>query len=484
MLRTVIIDDEPLVIEGLSAMVDWQGHGFRICGVAEDGEKGLETIEKLQPDVVFTDVRMPGMDGLSLVKKYVEGHHNPVFFVIITGFSEFDYIKQAMDLNVVDYILKPIEPEDVHRILDHIREEHAKRIDIQQKLEQDIENVTRMTLNRLLEDHRKESLIQRGRFLLKIDQGSWYIYLRCSHRIRKFLENIDREDTQVKSISIDENGSQESLIVWARKEKLLKWKREVSRKFHEYEKKSEDYLYVAKEANSLTHLSEIHRKLQMFEKNRFYDTYTFLEIDSKEKINFSSELTVFEKDPIFGKYNLTDEASAIFQLNKLFHEIYSLKIDPDLVRLRYQLFLEKMAVKLEDDIVKTDIKNFSQFKKECRVLIQHYFLVKDNKQEGLVIEDVKIYIKKHISGDLKLKTVANFFGYNSVYMGQYFNRETGKKFRDYVLELRMDKAKELLLHTNATVSQIAREIGFRDRDYFVKKFKEFSGALPSEYRDE
>ena len=484
MLRTIIIDDEPLVIEGLNTMVDWQGHGFRVCGVAEDGEKGLEAIEKLQPDVVFTDVRMPGMDGLSLVKQYINSHNKPIFFVILTGFSEFDYIKKAMDLNVVDYLLKPIEPENVHRILDYIRVEYNRRLDIEQKLEQDIKNVTRLTLTRLLEEQPKESLLQRGRFLLRMDQNNGYIYLRCSKNIKKLLDDIELNEMGLESITIEEKELQESRMVWGQEQSLNKWRNRVETIFYEQVKSNHAYLYLAKPSNDLKQLREIHKQIQTVEKNRFYDAYSFLTIDINEPIRFRNELTIFEKNQVFGKYILSDQETVVFELNKLFHDVYVNKIDPELVRLRYELFLEKMKNKMDGVSEKVEINTFSQFKSQCLGLVKQYFHEKEHTYTGLDIEEVKTYIIQHMSGDLKLKTVAKHFGYNSIYMGQYFTRQSGKKFRDYVLELRMEKAKEMLLHTNATVNQITVEIGFRDRDYFVKKFKEKIGCLPSEYRDE
>ncbi len=484
MLRTVIIDDEPLVIEGLSTMVDWQGHGFRICGVAEDGEKGLETIEKLKPDVVFTDVRMPGLDGLSLVKKYLENHSEPVFFVIITGYSEFDYIKKAMDFNVVDYVLKPIDADDVHRILNRIQEEYRKRTDLEKKLNQDIRNVTRMTLNRLIDEDQKPSLIGRGKMLLDLENGNYYTYCFSSPKLIDRLMEAWQDEGSVESILVKENERRHSFLIWGKKKQILKWMEEAKERILSRENQDNDFLYLTEVTNDIRQIYQKHQLLKTHMKNRFYHTYAYLEIDSDSSIEFSRELTLFDLHPIIGKHRIPDKERAIFELNKLYHEVYSAEIDPDLVIMRYGLFRERVGQLANVDMVTAYPKRFSDFREACLKLVDAYFRDYVPNQPSLSRENIEVYVNQHLSEDLRLKALAGVFNYNPVYVGQYFQKETGKKFRDYVLEVRMEKAKQLLLHTNQGIKSIAKDVGFRDRDYFVKKFKEINGCLPGEYRHE
>ncbi|MCR2806027.1 helix-turn-helix domain-containing protein [Paenibacillus sp. SCIV0701] len=116
-----MVDDEPLVLEGLSFMVDWESHGFRICGEACDGEEALERIKELGPDLVVTDISMPVMDGLQLIEHCTNVLHAPCRFVILSGHDDFSAAHKALSCGVLDYWLKPIDTMEIHAALKEFR---------------------------------------------------------------------------------------------------------------------------------------------------------------------------------------------------------------------------------------------------------------------------------------------------------------------------------------------------------------------------
>ncbi|MFC5470832.1 response regulator [Cohnella suwonensis] len=122
MYRVLLADDEPLVLEGLRLMVDWQGHGFTICGEACDGEDAFELIRRLDPDLVVTDVRMPVVDGLQLIENCAKMQLRATF-IILSGHDEFEYIRQALRYAVRNYWLKPIDTDEIHGTLAELRKE-------------------------------------------------------------------------------------------------------------------------------------------------------------------------------------------------------------------------------------------------------------------------------------------------------------------------------------------------------------------------
>ncbi|WP_276356600.1 response regulator transcription factor [Cohnella caldifontis] len=119
----LLVDDEPLVLEGLKFMVDWQGHGFRVCGEASDGEEALERIQELSPNLVVTDIRMPSIDGLQLIKRCSEEQRLRCRFIILSGHEDFSIARQALPFGVIDYWLKPIDTDEIHRTLRQLKEE-------------------------------------------------------------------------------------------------------------------------------------------------------------------------------------------------------------------------------------------------------------------------------------------------------------------------------------------------------------------------
>ncbi|WP_276311108.1 response regulator transcription factor [Paenibacillus nanensis] len=117
----LIVDDEPLVLEGLGFMVDWESHGFRVCGEALDGEEALEQIKRLKPDLVVTDISMPVMDGLQLIEHCTKVLHMGCRFVILSGHDDFSFAQKALTFGVLDYWLKPIDVEEIHASLGKLR---------------------------------------------------------------------------------------------------------------------------------------------------------------------------------------------------------------------------------------------------------------------------------------------------------------------------------------------------------------------------
>lgn len=118
----MIVDDEPDIREGLKYLIDWEGHGFTICGEAENGRDALEQISVLSPDIVISDIRMPELDGLELLKKVHEAG-SWIKFIILSGYSEFEYAKRAIKYKIADYLLKPVDEDELITLLEGLKAE-------------------------------------------------------------------------------------------------------------------------------------------------------------------------------------------------------------------------------------------------------------------------------------------------------------------------------------------------------------------------
>ncbi|WP_127586354.1 response regulator [Paenibacillus koleovorans] len=132
MLKVMLVDDETKIVEGLTVMIDWNKYGFEICGRARNGLEALQIARQLEPDLIVTDIRMPQMDGLELIREW-KSTHPQTQFIILSGFTEFQYAKQAMQLGVRHYVLKPIEETaleaslvEVARSIASLREEESE----------------------------------------------------------------------------------------------------------------------------------------------------------------------------------------------------------------------------------------------------------------------------------------------------------------------------------------------------------------------
>jgi YesN/AraC family two-component response regulator len=126
--KVFLVDDEPFVIEGLKTMIDWEKYGYRICGEAANGEDGLQLIRVCDPDLVVTDIRMPALDGLQLIRQIRESGNYKVKFIVLSGYNDFSYIQSAMKYRISDYLLKPIDDQEIAVALDRIRGQSMEQI--------------------------------------------------------------------------------------------------------------------------------------------------------------------------------------------------------------------------------------------------------------------------------------------------------------------------------------------------------------------
>jgi len=124
MRKVLVVDDEPYMLEGWKTMIDWNAYGFELCAAASDGEEALKLADATQPDLVFTDIRMPGIDGIDLIRKLREMRHpgsgGGPKIVIMSGYPVFDYVRRAMPYKIERYMLKPLIPEEIHGLLSEL----------------------------------------------------------------------------------------------------------------------------------------------------------------------------------------------------------------------------------------------------------------------------------------------------------------------------------------------------------------------------
>ena len=161
MYKVLIVDDEPVIVEGLRKIVDWEKYNCVVVGTASSGKEGLEMTEKYQPDILFTDIRMPGMDGLTMIAALRSEHRN-MQIVILTGYRDFEYARTALNLRVFRYLVKPSKMKELDEAMESLTERLDKlgRSKEQEALE-DTENANNFVVKQALsyiEQHYKEKL--------------------------------------------------------------------------------------------------------------------------------------------------------------------------------------------------------------------------------------------------------------------------------------------------------------------------------------
>ena len=502
MLKVLIIDDEPYVREGLKYIIDWRENGFEICGEAQDGDEGYNKILELNPDIVLLDIQMPGKLGLDILKdvreKGLKGK-----FIIISGYSNFKYAQQAIKYGVKDYLLKPIDEDELLDIALKLK----KEIEEENKSKNNIEKnkvalrnyvLAQLILNNNTNEYEevKEALnsssFQVSLISNSLNQNNFDNVLRIENLI---LENIDEKD----NIDIIKLGDRLALVIRNMNVNytykiLTKIKKRLDEalggnNFIALGEEVEDIndLYLSyRNAKKLTNnkflfnKSEVASNLQiniknidlnLREKEILENVYTYVEIGQDDKLNES--LNILE-GLIRAKSYKENESKVLITKSLLDFE--------DKIKKDYNLSAKDINIgeDIIDKIYKEDnlqdvtqvlLKGLSNISKE----------ISTNSNNSSIKRIVK-YVETNYYKDLKLETLAEIFNYNSAYLGKIFKSYTGESFNTYLDKHRIEEGKKLLVEKNLKVYEVCRLIGYKNIDYFHSKFKKYVGVSPLNYK--
>ncbi|MCG8501289.1 MAG: response regulator [Firmicutes bacterium] len=510
MLKVVIIDDEPLVLEGLRSMIHWDKYGFTICGQAMEGEEGIKMIKATDPDLVMTDIRMPVMNGLEVIKYCREQLGLECEFVILSGYSDFKYVKTAMYYKSSDYILKPIDADEVHEMLGKLRTKILKNKERINKIARDLEFVTMSSMIRIIKGESKKSLIDRVHFILGLNEDD---KVRCI----LMKEDINPADEEKKSRKKDMKkfikkaiGNQNGYFVFREPDK--RYYMIISEKLQKFYNDNQLYTYLQNElgengydismfvggcCKGIDSVKRSYEEALICEKHQFYNkSNRIIEYDKIKSIKFETAFNTGTQNDIIQNILSKNNKKIRFYINHFFEVAEQRLLDPQIIimwikNLQAEIF--KLISKVYNDqdaevknlIEQMDTLNIfkaSEIKNQLITICQKvsdYLYIK--QESGDIIEDIKHYIKNHYKKDIKIAAVAKIFNFNPNYLGQLIQKKVGMKYNDYLNKVRIDKAKELLKRTDMRVNEIAAEVGYKKPDYFAVKFKEYTGVSPSNY---
>lgn len=502
MYSVMLVDDEKLIIDGLMKIINWNELGFEISQTANNGEEAFEKFKNSPVDVIITDISMPKVTGLDLLEK-VRTLNNKIKFVVFSAYDEFSYAQKAIKCGVENYILKPIN-------------------------EQELEDALKKLKLNLNSDLKNEKIIFRKNLLL-----FQYINGKISNedlfKVKNDL-NISFEDKQyIVSIITILGRYDENIVLFMEEiiESTLKCKFEL---IHKYDGKI-ILICSFDECFSQHGIENFYGEI----KNKIVEglnVEVFISIgDLVESIN-KLQLSYKTANDL-RKYILTEGTNICLSKNSLtFKEDYRFTFNNEVEEIN-KLLIEKNVDKLIDYINKVleDIRltpeNIYDLSAKILFLIDKVYgefkLNKNCERSSLVnmilnlcnestIEDVKAFVISELIElielinnsitkyspvvqqvmntvnekyyeELSLKTLSQKYNVNSSYLGQIFNKEVGISFSEYLNRVKNTKAKELILNTNMKINDIAKDVGYLDTSYFYRKFKKYFGICPLTMRN-
>lgn len=525
MFQIVIVDDEEIIVEGLQFLVEKLVPDCQVAGVAYDGEEGYEKVLELKPDIVLTDIRMNDMDGIEMIRRLVAKHVKSRF-IILSGYSEFEDAKKAIQLGVEDYIVKPIEEEllckTLKKVCLSIQDDYSnkKKVnDLERKVESFSQDMKEYLLRDILEYDGKSS----KEMLERIQATGFpvdYKHYICAvyHYYNKQNENVyeifcDRlwqacfkgiQDAYVWEL-LRYNDAQIVLIV-ASSTKIDE--REMKRVFGAVRRAC-----VEGEISISVGIGLIHHTIKgvkkSFEEARCavnyrvikganaviaYDElreiesqpYRVSETDVKKLENCMDDMdnegcsAVIEE--IFQKLNKEDGLSP--------EDLQVISVNLILAGIRKMPFMQMQINEfLGEDILSVEkIARFESMEQLKNMIINilggmNEIMMKQNIPEKRdVIEEVKKYVRKNFDREIPLAEISEKFFINPSYFSHLFKKRTGQTYRAYLAEIRMNRAKKLLEETNLKIYEVSELVGYQDVNHFNRVFERAFSVKPGELK--
>jgi two-component system response regulator YesN len=528
-MKIMIVEDEPILRQGLISKIDWERLNVELAGEASDGFEALDVLEKCQPDIVLTDIRMPGMNGLQFISE-ARNHYPHLKFVIISGYNDFEYARDAIKYNVKDYLLKPINTLKLHDLLSDLCQElreEKKTAEERSNLEQFSQMFKSSDLEAM--DYQMTHLIsEQGNRLNQLPpilmDWSCYvvgmvkiIYKKRESRFKEneqslgrfavlnILQNLMPPHTDMIMFRHAYNPDEIVIILgFNEKNNLISVIDNLSHKLDWIS----TYLGLGvsigiggiKKVFSHLHFSYMEAKKTIRNRLLVGDGKVFCEqteplesLSSFSILNDQSQKTFMIMLEERKYEEFIDYSEQMFRTlaespNTSYSQFEYLYIEIIHLLKKYMaastenlsgVDLTEPILDLEDMTTWTDITE--KVRQQLNRLEQSQQQILERSSDNIVYS-VKQYMSNHFGEDLTLQWVADTYFIHPNYFSKRFKKIVGISFNDYLTNIRIERSQFLLMTTSLKIAQIARLVGYGDQNYFCNVFKKSTGLSPSRYR--
>lgn len=535
-IKVFLVEDEMVIRRGIKNSIDWEKEGYIFCGEASDGELAYPMIIKEKPDILITDIRMPFMDGLELCKLVKKELPN-IKILILSGYDEFDYAKEAIRLGVTEYLLKPISSgkllEALNGVSESIRREKEDKDLVRKYMEEMRENTEHekqkffeqmiagnLSMADALETGKKyEMNLSAGMYNLLLfrftlgeeNRKSGELLGEAEYAIEKLTERLEYVFEFQRGVE-----GWAFLLMADNEEQMSERVKELSKDLEEIMKNYSTIAYFGGIGQPVARLRELEESFREAERalaarftmelNRIIsvedirmaqnvDTLDDIEITSFGEIEKTR--TMLEKFLNNGPEDEIDEFVDVY-INELPEEnLKSVLMRQYIIMDAYIVmmsFCEKIEgiegeMQAQSEELKNSMKTsqtLEEIKNYIRMLLKKIIGVRDTisgRRYSDIIEIAKDQIRKtYMSDEISLNTIAAEVGMSPSYFSSIFSKEMGKTFVEYLTEIRMDRAKELLMCSSMKTSEIGYEVGYKDPHYFSYIFKKTQNCTTKEFR--
>lgn len=471
MYRVIIADDEPWIAYGLVHLIDWELYGFTVCGTAEDGVDALEQCLTLKPDVLISDIRMPGMDGLELLEK-LRCKMPDLIVIFVSGYSEFEYAQRAVRLGAFDYLLKPAAAEDLTGLLSRLK---SPLRNIQQRAYQDsyfalLDTDNDVTIGQWTEPGSHTPNFQSCFFLTfdaAADSQQDIDYLEslitsAGHEAVFLRTGIEKYSALVKILN-PQQSFRESLRI----------------------RLEGRHCGVSEEGTAISRLYRLYKQSDIAHCTSIINqTQRIVHYKQLPPNNTAQQLlSQLAQSLIAGNTGL-----CYIQIEKLV-EFCSGGIMLDDVRRIHERVLSLLQRYGKNKVEDLRVRNYHQIFTEYATIpalfepCKQFFLTSEGRNSEVSAEEILSFIDANFTKNIRIADIASQFHFSQNYFSTFFHKKTGQTFTKYITQKRMEMARQLLENTDLPMQEIADQTGYSDYFQFNKIFKRETGLPPSRYRD-
>lgn len=514
MYQVLIADDEALIRDGLKCIVDWEQYGFTIGGEAANGEEALRFILAKQPELVLLDIRMPKLQGLEVVKAAREQDFKGKF-IILSGYSDFCYAQEAIRYGVDFYLTKPLDEDALSEALDKIK----LSLDSETRSQDNFVHLRKKARNVILHElvtgaAPEERLTETDAAELELAADVYQVVIyenfsrklgSLSYSFADLLKVTNRDEHTFHHFEEDQKD-----VILLKGAYALKRFQDFLEHYNAATPPQKgspmDTLFLAygRPVYSLEEVRLSYEEARRLIARRFFcvqgqHTLSYEELPdiSQATLKLQPEKLSEYTDYIIGYLQTFNRKNVAQTLSSL--EDYLYNVQNDIAEVK--LFLTDLYLRIKEKInlvyntltipfpTNSTVIDFIDKKFYMYEIIQflseQFEMVMNatgNPSRSNVLDDILYYIDHNYQNNIKLETIAPLFGYNSAYLGKIFNKTVGESFNSYVDHMRIEHSKELLLQNNYKVYEIAERVGYRNVDYFHKKFRKYVGESPAEFR--
>jgi len=524
-LKALLIDDEVNILKNLQAVIPWDALNIEMIGTARNGEQALELAREHRPQLILCDIRMPVMDGIEFLGALRE-FDTEAEVIMMTGYQDFSYVRSVIRYEVKDYILKPIDYEElvetIRRLADAIRERSLEQRSMQQEWKQ----VFHLAYEKVLYDQITDLGGSASRPFLKLGEleGDHLAFAMMLVDVEDYskrerfwddkerklwnfaINNILQENLGAFGVeySVIQVRSGEWCVLIERsapdlydRTQCLSWAETLRQAVQSYLKLS---IRVALHPAEVT-LKQLSKTYKSLQRSLYLSSTAHEGVIVSEKargsLDTSQQLwdTIEEMVTGLKRCDRRRTETSLRELNESFRSLPENsfeRVAPIVHYLCIHLLREMREMEVitrdEETEIWRQIDRHQGIRETLqvvnRLVDQSLESVMKKKTSDVLMLSAKDYIERNLSAELSIDVLAEYLGISGSYFSLLFKQHFGETFVEYVTKQRMEMARSLLALSDKSVTQVGQMVGYAERRYFTRVFSKYTGMLPSEYREQ